>query len=123
MKNAPVQKTNESVLASTANANDTAQQTLPGIDPPPFRASWPNSNTLPADVLNRLLNGEYITQPSYGVYRWRLAAYINELVKLGWPIKRCDVPHPQDECKRPIRMYWLSQDTIQAELAAKLGAP
>lgn len=79
-----------------------------------FNPKYPNPNTQPAKVLARLLNGERLTQPSYGLSCWRLAAYIKELDYLGWPIESADVPCPQGfGTGRPIKEYWLSNKCIE----------
>jgi len=77
-----------------------------------FSAEWPSASTLPAEVLNRMLSGEKLTQPSFGLTTWRLSAYIKELEYMGWTIPRDDVPNPYG--KRPIKEYWLDTETIQA---------
>lgn len=102
--------------------NDTAQMMLYGIEPSPFNAQWPEPNTLPAMALDRMLKGERLTQPSFGFHGWRLAAYIKELEYLGWSVARCDVPPPPNyEGTRPIRMYWLTTETVTAAFAARFG--
>jgi hypothetical protein len=79
-----------------------------------FNPKHPNPNTQPAKVLSRLLNGERLTQPSYGLSCWRLAAYIKELDYLGWPIDSADVPCPHGVgTGRPIREYWLQISRIE----------
>jgi hypothetical protein len=79
-----------------------------------FNPKHPNPNTQPAKVLARLLNGERLTQPSYGLSCWRLAAYIKELDYLGWPIESADVPCPQGlGTGRPIKEYWLPIKSIE----------
>jgi hypothetical protein len=85
---------------------------LPLFDDLPLCISiWPNDRTMAHDVLMRLLNGERLTQISYGFRSWRLAAHIGELFKLCFPIKRLDVPNPHGG-ERPIREYYLSADDI-----------
>ena len=79
-----------------------------------FNPKYPNPNTQPAKVLARLLNGERLTQPSYGLSCWRLAAYIKELDYFGWPIESADVQCPQGVgTGRPIREYWLPLRRIE----------
>jgi len=79
---------------------------------PPFSAEFPSASTLPFEVLERLLKGERLTQPSFSLTRWRLSAYIKSLEYMGWTIERCDVPNPHGA--HPIREYWLSAETIRA---------
>lgn len=87
---------------------------------PPFSPQWPNLSTLPWQALERLLSGEKLTQPSFGLTRWRLSAYVKELAYMGWPIERADVPNPHGQ--HPIRQYWLTPETIFAALQLR-GAP
>ena len=80
---------------------------------PKFAPVWPNANTLPDKTLARLLSGERLTQISFGFRGWRLAAYVNKLGGLGWPIERLDVPcSPEYGHGKPITEYWLSAETI-----------
>ena len=90
----------------------TRNQQLSFLNQPPFSAKFPNKKTLPSEVLERLLKGERLTQPSFGLTRWRLGSYIKSLDYMGWTIERCDVPNPHGE--HPIREYWLSPETICA---------
>jgi len=115
--------TNQTAFVSAPDkANHTVQRALPGIEPPPFAAKWPQEGTHPADVLARMLAGERLTQPSYGFHGWRLAAYVKELEYHGWQIPRADVPPPPKfKGTRPIRMYWLASDTIRAALTLRGG--
>lgn len=78
---------------------------------PDFNPTYPNPHTLPAEALKRMLSGERITQPSFGLTRWRLSAYIKSLEYLGWIIKRDDVPNPHGQ--NPIREYYLEAEVIQ----------
>jgi hypothetical protein len=77
---------------------------------PPFSPKWPNPSTLAHQVLTRLLNGEQLTQVSFGFHSWRLSAHIKELDYLGWPIDREDVSSPNRE--RSICEYWLDPEII-----------
>ncbi|MDQ2988536.1 MAG: helix-turn-helix domain-containing protein, partial [Pseudomonadota bacterium] len=75
---------------------------------PAFAPSWPEPDTLPAEALERMLAGERLTQPRFGLDCWRLSAYIKELEYLGWQIQRMNVPRPPGlRAGRPIREYWL----------------
>lgn len=85
---------------------------LPAVE---FNPTWPAPSTLPGIVLARLLKGERLTQPSFGMECWRLAAYIKELDYMGWPVEAMDVPCPEGYgTGRPIREYWLSRQTLAA---------
>jgi hypothetical protein len=77
---------------------------------PPFSPQWPNPSTLARQVLDILLNGEPLTQITFGFHSWRLSAHIKELGYLGWPIDRDDVTAPNR--KRPISKYWLDAEII-----------
>ncbi len=77
---------------------------------PEFNPTWPNPSALPGIALARMMKGERLTQPSFGLNCWRLAAYIKELDYLGWTIESMDVPCPKGYgTGRPIREYWLPQ--------------
>lgn len=88
----------------------TTQQEL---FPVAFNPKWPRPNSMPAEALRRMLEGERLTQPSFGFHGWRLSAYIKSLEYLGWIIRRSDVTAPAG-CKtqKPIRLYWLSSEVI-----------
>lgn len=109
MKNA-----RHSKAASSANGqrNFTAPEQLSFLPPPEIFASLPPKGTHHCAAFDRMLTGERLTQPSFGLSRWRLAAYIMELKYLGWPIKRADVSCPGHN--RPIAEYWLEPDAIAA---------
>jgi hypothetical protein len=79
--------------------------------PLPFFPRRPSPGTLPAIALARMLKGERLTQPSFGLHYWRLAAYIHELRDLGWPVQ--SMPMPSDH-GRPISEYWLDNSDIAA---------
>ena len=81
---------------------------------PELNLIFPTAQTLPGRALARMLKGERLTQPKFGLNCWRLAAYIKELEYLNWPIEKVDVPCPTGfGSGRPIREYWLSSATIQ----------
>jgi hypothetical protein len=92
---------------------DYEQLTL--LPMPPFAPRWPNPDTCEGEALARMLAGERLTQPRFGLNCWRLSAYIKKLEYLGWTVKRADVPRPIGfRAGRPIREYWLSPSTIAA---------
>jgi len=108
--------------------NPSRRQAKPGFEqmsflpPVHLTAAWPNPKTQPGIALARLVRGERLTQPSYGLNCWRLAAYIKELKYLGWPIEAMDVPCPAGVgTGRPIREYWLPQWVLTA-LSGAQGA-
>ncbi|QCX50693.1 hypothetical protein [Ralstonia pseudosolanacearum] len=99
---------------SQSSANEYRDSTEPEqfdlIPAPEFAPSWPASKTLPAEALTRLLTGERLTQVAFGTDRWRLAAYVQTLKDLGWPVKSAPVHHPSRS--RPIAQYWLTNEAI-----------
>jgi len=81
---------------------------------PEFNPIFPSPQSLAYTALSRMLQGERLTQPRFGLNCWRLAAYIKDLDYLNWPIEKADVPCPAGfGSGRPIREYWLSNETIQ----------
>jgi hypothetical protein len=58
------------------------------FEQPTFSPTWPTPATLPARALDILLSGERVTHPDFQATTrsWRLAASIDVLRKLGWPI-------------------------------------
>ncbi|HDR9064378.1 TPA: hypothetical protein QDB03_006069 [Burkholderia vietnamiensis] len=90
------------------------------LPPPPFNPGWPNLGTLAFEVLRRLLTGERLTQPTFGTNRWRLAAYVQTLKDLGWPVRSAPIHHPGRV--RPIAQYWLTNDIITQTRATRGAA-
>jgi hypothetical protein len=89
------------------------------LPPVEINATWPNEGTQAHTVLQRLLAGERLTQPSFGFTCWRLAACIKTLRYLGWAIAGIDVPRPAIYgTGKPIREYWLPH-WVPAALVAK----
>ena len=81
---------------------------------PEFNPIFPSTQSLAYQALSRMLKGERLTQPRFDLHCWRLAAYIKDLDYLNWPIEKADVPCPPGfGSGRPIREYWLSNETIQ----------
>lgn len=101
------EKTQNSRQASTGS-----NKQLSFLPEPDFNPKLPPINTLPGRALSLMLQGKVISHPDFQdlTCSWRLAAPINKLGNLGWPIERFDVhrsPH-----KTPIRKYFLAQETI-----------
>lgn len=108
-------------LGRGAGADETGKQ-LSFLPKPDFNPKWPNPNTLPGKTLTRLLAGERLTQPSFGLHCWRLSAYIKALRYLDWPIEACDVPCPTGYgAGRPIREYWVTATTIKTVMGVRHG--
>lgn len=77
--------------------------------------SLPSPGTLQSAVLRRLLTGERLTQVTFRD-GWRLAAYVLELRRLGWPVRVALMKSPMR--KKPIAEYWLDPDAIVAARTA-----
>jgi hypothetical protein len=99
---------------------DHKNRQLPLLPEPSFVPSWPTPKTLPAEALARMLAGEKLTQPSFGLHFWRLSAYIGKLKKLGWPIERADVSCPAGYgAGGAIAAYWLPPEIIAKAKAVR----
>jgi len=99
--------------ASEQGDYTTQQELFPVV----FNPKWPRPHTMPAEALRRMLEGERLTQPSFGFQGWRLAAYIKSLEYLGWVIRRTDVTAPDGfKTQKPIRLYWLPTEVISQAL-------
>ncbi len=95
-------------------ATESGFEQLTFLPEPEFNPQWPNPNTQAAKVLARLLSGERLTLPSYGLHCWRLAAYVMELRNFGWPIQSADPQCPPNaRASLKIREYWLDAELIE----------
>jgi len=85
----------------TANAasDDLFPDLLPSIPP----ASFPSPGSRADEALQALLESP-VNQADYWK-SWRLAAAIDTLKNLGWPIVRRDIQRPG--CRTPVREYAL----------------
>lgn len=87
------------------------------FEAPLLEPSWPNPGTLDRICLDMLLSGQSLTHPSFQAvtHSWRLAAFIERLVKLHrWPIERRDIPHPSKKRRHSeIREYRMRADAIE----------
>lgn len=87
---------------------------------PAFAPTWPDPRTLPGEALARLLAGERLTQPSFGLHCWRLSAYIGRLKQLGWTIERTNVACPPGYgAGGAIAAYWLPPEIIAQAKAVR----
>lgn len=120
MKKRPTDKSQQSANGQLKDNQNHDPEQFSLLPPEPFNPTWPNSGTLAAEALARLLTGERLTQPAFGTNRWRLAAYIKDLDYLGWPVKSAPVHHPGRA--RPIAQYWLDNKTIMAARALRGAA-
>jgi hypothetical protein len=82
---------------------------LPPIPTTSFSLTMPKHTSKACQALTDLM-GAPITQPGWLLIGrgWRLAAAINRLLDLGWPISNCWVipMHHQN----PIKRYWLEAE-------------
>lgn len=77
-----------------------AAPTLPG--PGLVKVAW-----------RMFMSGRSLTTPDFQeeTGSWRLAAYVNDLKVLGWPIQSAEVLRPIPENPhRHIALYWLADD-------------
>ena len=96
---------------------------LPLIPTPALSPTMPSRTTKAWLALNDLLDAP-LTQPQWlRMGRgWRLAASINRLLDLGWPITSCWVLPPH--YTNPIKRYWLEPEGKRlAYLAMKERTP
>ena len=85
------------------------------LDPPEFSPGLPTRATLADLLLTHLLNGESYTHPEWEelTMSWRLAATVQDLKDLGWPVLSLPVMAPtQRKPDREISRYSFSADTI-----------
>lgn len=92
---------------------------------PSFCPTWPKSGTLAARALGMLMDGRLICHPEFetATGSWRLAAYVNALRVLGWPVETIEVPSPTDDAShRTIALYHLPACYVAQALAMNGGA-
>jgi len=112
MKGAPQSKT----PAGRPGQFDAAQQSL-FDEQRTFCPQWPAPATLTARALDMLLTGERLTHPDFqaATRSWRLAACIDVLRKLGWPVLTFDeAGMPITGRRRAIAAYQLAAYALQA---------
>ena len=73
-----------------------------------FSASYPNPNTKDADALRDLLVGKHLRQRDWLSKSWRLAACVDRLKDLGWPIVSTPVYGAQPRRGKPEAEYCLA---------------
>jgi hypothetical protein len=80
-----------------------AGEQLSFLPPLPFCPSWPNRHTNDHRALMLLLDGRLIDTIDFqdDTGSWRLAAVIDRLVKMGWPIN--SIPTSAPTAKNPNR--------------------
>lgn len=82
---------------------------------PPFCPSWPSPTTVTGRVLAEFLRGEFLdhTDLIEGCSSWRLAAYVDKLKKMGWPVVAFEKAAPSCSCpSRSIALYALPPEII-----------
>ena len=91
---------------------------------PEFSPKWPRHTTIAGRVLNELLHGEVLDHRDLieGCSSWRLAAYVDKLKNMGWPIQSFDKAIPSS-CgpSRCIALYALPPAVI-AQVQSLRGA-
>ena len=100
MKRARTQKSGTSAADKRAHFNslsDLFPESLPPVTP----AVYPTAGTRADEALHALLTGPQ-NQAEYWP-GWRLAAYIRELIDLGWVFIKREIVKPN--CRRPITEY------------------
>lgn len=93
---------------------NTPQQ-LSFLPPQPFCPEWPRPATVAGRVLAELLRGERLDHADVieGCSSWRLAAYIDKLKKMGWPVQTFEKSAPSSTCpSRCIAIYSFTPETI-----------
>lgn len=96
-------------------ANGVHGEQLSFLPPLPFCPSWPSPTTVAGRVLAELLRGEFLdhTDLIEGCSSWRLAAYVDKLKKMGWPVVAFDKAAPSCGCpSRSIALYALPPEII-----------
>ena len=92
-------------------------QQLSFLPEPDFNPELPPKNTLTFCALSLLLQNKEITHLDFQLITssWRLAAYICELKKLGWPVLADEVTHAvsNDPTARSICRYSLDKKIIK----------
>jgi len=101
--------------AGQGGQSEAAQQEL--FEQPEFSPFWPSPATLPAHALDMLLTGERVRHPDFqaATRSWRLAASIDVLRKLGWPVLTFDENgQPITGRRRAIAAYQMAAYALQA---------
>jgi hypothetical protein len=99
----------------------TAGEQLSFLPPLPFCPSWPNTHTNDHRALMLLLDGRLIDTIDFqdDTGSWRLAAVIDRLVKMGWPIN--SIPTSAPTAKNPNRRIAVYELPAKYILAATAG--
>ncbi|MFZ4539682.1 hypothetical protein [Propionivibrio sp.] len=111
-KNAPNKKSAESAAAKRTHSNPPADlfpESLPHV----LAAIHPTAGTRAGEALQALKSGPQ-NQADYW-HGWRLAAYVRELIELGWVFIKRDISKPG--CRRSITEYSLDHVAESNRLA------
>lgn len=101
------------------------QLVLPTMDAPVIALRRPNAGTLQDLALNRLLVGDVLNHPEFFAESgsWRLAAVIDQLNGMGWPISKRHMPAPTERAPyREMACYFLPNKFIELAQAGASGA-
>lgn len=83
-------------------------------------AIFPSKDSQAGIALTYLLKSVRLRQSEWLHVGWRLAAAINELINLGWPV--VSTPVHEHGRKRPVAEYSMPQWVFTALAATKEGA-
>ncbi|MCA7958046.1 hypothetical protein LGM14_11080 [Burkholderia multivorans] len=119
-KNRPTNKNQPSANEQPKDNENREPEQFSLLPPEPFNPTWPNAGTLAAAVNEQLLTGARINQFSFGTQFWRLAAYVQTLKDLDWPVRSSLIHHPSKT--KPIAEYFYTPDTITAAKAMRGAA-
>lgn len=95
------------------------------LPPPPFYPCWPRPGTNADAVLDMLMQGRMLDHMDFIETHgsWRLAAVIHDLIGMGWPIERINMPSPTDEHpQRFIAVYHLPGKYVALAREIQRGA-
>ena len=87
-----------------------AGEQLSFLPPVPFCPTWPTLGTLPDRALGLFMDGRMLDHPEFEriTQSWRLAAVVDRLIDLGWPVDSIKVFSPTDNNpNRIIARYYL----------------
>lgn len=101
------------------------QLVLPTMDVPLIPLRRPNPGTLQDLALSRLLEGKSLNHPDFFAESgsWRLAAVIDQLNSMGWPVSKRQMPAPIERAPcREMACYFLPNKFIELAHGAASGA-
>lgn len=104
------------------NATGVSGEQLSFLPTLPFSPIWPSHTTIAGRVLAEFLRGEFLDHEDVidGCSSWRLAAYVDKLKKMGWPVVAFEKPAPSSGCpSRTIALYALPPEIISQALSLR----